>query len=146
MGYTFKSPESKREWHDYYALRWQILRAPWQQPIGSERDEFEAQAFHLMVLDKNKNVIGVGRLHRTSKTTAQIRYMAIRDELHGKGIGSQLLRKLEDQAKAWQCQEIILNARETGLGFYLNHAYTITGDAPTLFGSIAHKKMRKQLS
>lgn len=146
MSFIVKSPETEQEWRGYYQLRWEILRAPWQQPPGSERDELEDQAFHLMVTDSNQRLVGVGRLHRISANTAQIRYMAVRNEVRGKGIGGQLLTGLENKARVWGCQEIILNARETGLQFYLQHAYEIIGEAPTLFGSIAHKKMRKRLN
>lgn len=146
MGYTFKSPEADQEWHDYFQLRWQILRAPWQQPQGSERDELEDEAFHVMALDDNRLTVGTGRLHRISNTSAQIRYMAVDPRHQGKGIGSQLLRILEDEAKISGCLEILLNARTTSLAFYQKHNYQIIGDAPELFGCIAHKQMRKQLT
>jgi GNAT superfamily N-acetyltransferase len=146
MGYSFKSPGSDQEWHDYFQLRWLILRAPWQQPHGSERDELEDAAFHVMCLADNRHIVGAGRLHRLSDTSAQIRYMAVDPRQQGKGIGSQLLRKLEDEAKIWGCQEILLNARTTSLDFYQKHNYQIIGDAPVLFGRIAHKQMRKQLT
>jgi N-acetylglutamate synthase-like GNAT family acetyltransferase len=146
MGYTLKSPATEQEWYDYYQLRWQILRAPWQQPLGSERDEFENEAFHIMAIDNQNNVSGVGRLHRLSNSNAQIRYMAVLPQHQGKGIGGQILQRLEKQARDWGCQEILLNARTTSLDFYLRHGYQITGEAPMLFGSIAHKQMHKFLS
>ncbi|MEJ2362384.1 MAG: thioesterase, partial [Gammaproteobacteria bacterium] len=42
MNYTYKSPQTKQEWQAYFDLRWRILRAPWQQARGSERDDLEA--------------------------------------------------------------------------------------------------------
>ena len=146
MGVTYKSPESEQEWHDYFRLRWQILREPWQQPEGSECDELEGQAFHLMALDVNRNILGTGRLHRLSDSSAQIRYMAVDPQHQGKGIGSQLLRLLEDEAREWGCGEILLNARSVSLEFYLRHGYQVIGEAPMLFDSIAHQRMRKALA
>lgn len=143
MGYTFKSPESAQEWHDYFSLRWQILREPWQQPPGSERDELENEAFHVMALDDNHHTVGTGRLHRLSDTQAQIRYMAVHPLHQGKGVGRDLLIQLEIQACAWGCLEILLNARTAALEFYLHHNYQIIDEAPMLFGSIAHKRLRK---
>jgi N-acetylglutamate synthase-like GNAT family acetyltransferase len=145
MAYTFKSPESDQEWQDYYELRWRILREPWQQPRGSERDEHECDAFHVMVLDDMQRTVATGRLHRIDDSRAQIRYMAVTPGKQGSGIGSKVLQILEETAKAMGFQEIILNARETSLGFYRRYGYQILADAPVLFGSIAHKRMRKSL-
>lgn len=145
MTYSFKSPESEQEWRDYYQLRWQILRKPWQRPEGSERDELEDQAFHVIALDNTSTVIGAGRIHSLDENSAQIRYMAVAQEFQGQGVGSRLLEQLEATARNWQCQEIVLNARNSCLNFYTKHGYKIIGEAPTLFGSIAHTRLRKQL-
>jgi len=146
MTYFFQSPKSDQEWHDYYSLRWKMLRQPWQQPRGSEQDELEADAFHLMAQDVSGHIVGVGRLHRNSVSQAQVRYMAVLPEYQGKGIGRQLLMHLEQQARNWGSLEIILNARTTYLTFYLKQGYSVVGDADALFGSIAHKRMRKLLA
>ena len=145
MGYALKSPETEQEWHDYYRMRWQVLRAPWNQPPGSERDELENSAFHLMAITDTHQLIGVGRIHRLSSRSAQIRYMAVHLDLARQGIGSMLLAGLENQARTWQSSEIVLNARTSCLAFYQKHNYDVIADAPTMFGSIAHKRMRKLL-
>ena len=145
MGNTFKSPQTEQEWRDYYQLRWLVLREPWQQPQGSEQDALEDQAFHIMAVDASGHTIGTGRLHRLTQISAQIRYMAVHPQQQGKGIGRQLLQRLEQEAVNWGCQEIVLNARSGSLDFYLHQGYQIIGEAPLLFGSIAHKHMRKLL-
>ena len=98
-----------------------------------------------MVVDDTNQTVGVGRLHRNDNTQAQIRYMAVLPQFQGKGLGGQLLAGLEQRARKWGCEEIVLNARTTSLDFYLHHHYQIMGEAPMLFGSIAHKRMRKLL-
>lgn len=145
MSYRIQAPVSEHEWHDYYDLRWQVLRQPWQQPRGSEKDELDAEAFHLMAQDDTGHIIGVGRLHRNSDIQAQVRYMAVSPDHQGKRIGLQLLTRLEQQARDWGSREIVLNARSTCLGFYQKRDYQIIGEADTLFDSIAHKRMRKFL-
>ena len=145
MAYILTSPETEQDWQDYFQLRWQVLREPWQQPRGSERDELEDQAMHIMAVDEHRNILGVGRLHRLTDHSAQIRYMAVHPQQQGKGIGSQLLRRLENAAESWGCLEVLLNARSKALDFYLQRDYQIIGEAPMLFGCIAHKCMRKQL-
>ena len=34
-----RSPSQTSEYNAYYSLRWQVLRAPWKQAKGSEKDE-----------------------------------------------------------------------------------------------------------
>lgn len=146
MGYLYKTPQSIEEWRSYYQLRWEVLREPWHQPAGSERDKLEEQAFHIMAVDTNQNsVVGVGRLHRLDYHRVQIRYMAVHPNHQGIGIGVQLLSRLEQQAVVLGVQEILLNARTTSLEFYLHRGYRIIEAGPLLFGTIAHMKMSKQL-
>ena len=66
-----RSPANESEFKAYYALRWKILREPWNQPPGSEKDEFEQVAVHLAAWDDAGNLIGVGRLHRVSENAAK---------------------------------------------------------------------------
>ena len=145
MAYILTSPETEQDWQDYFQLRWQVLREPWQQPRGSERDELEDQAMHIMAVDEHRNILGVVRLHRLTDHSGQIRYMAVHPQQQGKGIGSQLLRRLENEARSWGCLEVLLNARSSALDFYLQRGYQIIGEAPVLFECIAHTRMRKRL-
>jgi hypothetical protein len=61
---VIRFPATESEFEAYYALRWKILREPWNQPPGSEKDEFEGEAVHLAAWDDYGKIIGVGRLHR----------------------------------------------------------------------------------
>jgi ABC-type Fe2+-enterobactin transport system substrate-binding protein len=53
-----RSPISPSEWDAYFDLRWQILRQPWGQPRGSERDSED-------VIDAAGKSLACGRLHLT---------------------------------------------------------------------------------
>ena len=70
------SPDSQEDFEKYYSLRWKLLRYPWNQPKGSEKDEFEDTAFHVMICENGRIPVGVGRLHINNDGEAQIRYMA----------------------------------------------------------------------
>ena len=138
-------PASAEDFRRYYELRWRILRAPWQQPHGSERDPLDENSTHLMLVDSTRTVAGVGRLHFNSVREAQIRYMAI-DVMHQrKGLGSSLLDALEYRARELGAASILLDARESALGFYYKHGYTVHGGGHMLFNRIAHVRMEKQL-
>lgn len=140
--WQLRPPATEQEWHDYYQLRWRILREPWQQPLGSERDALEDAAYHLMLVDEHGSIAAAGRLHKIDATTAQVRYMAVATEHQGKGAGSRILAGLEAQAAAWGCSSVQLNARDTALVFYQRSGYFDIAAAPEQFG-IRHYVMRK---
>lgn len=138
-------PSTPEQFEQYYDLRWRILRAPWRQARGSERDEREDESIHLMACDNANQVIAVGRLHLNSPQQAQIRFMAVETEHQREGIGSKLLFALEEKAKALGAEEIIFEARANIAGFYKRYGYKTIAPGNTLFGSIYHYKMSKNI-
>jgi ribosomal protein S18 acetylase RimI-like enzyme len=138
-------PKTEQEFAKYYDLRWRILRAPWGQPPGSEKDELEDESIHLMACQTGI-VLGVIRAHFKKPHIAQIRYMAVDDKYQGKGIGSKLLKEIEKRIKAKGGRQIVLNAREVAVEFYEERGYEIVGKAHMLYGTIEHFKMAKLLS
>ena len=140
------TPISDEDWNRYYDLRWQVLRKPWNQPRGSERDDLDATAFHLMLRDQSGDVVAIGRLHLNSPEEAQVRYMAVQDPWQGRGLGGRILQGLEQQARDQSVRCIVLNAREGAINFYLKRGYLIEGPAETLFGAIHHVRMGKDVS
>ena len=78
---SFVLLQPNRNLKAYYAFRWQILREPWNQPPGSEKDEFESRAIHLAAWDDAGRLIGIGRLHRVAENYGQVRYMAVEPTL-----------------------------------------------------------------
>lgn len=141
---VLKQPETPAEWQAYFQLRWRVLRAPWQQPLGSEQDDLEAQSVHLMLVSDQGEIAAVGRLHSVDSDIAQVRYMAVADAWQGKGAGAKILEGLEQHAVELGVKVVILNARETAIPFYHKLGYTDVAAAPTQFG-IRHLKMQKVL-
>ena len=139
------NPIKREEFEQYYYLRWKILRKPWNQAKGSEKDELEDKSIHRTVYDKNGKLIGCGRLHFNSKIEAQIRYMAVEKEYQGKGVGSLILKSLEEAAKVRKAKYIILNSRKNAVKFYKKYDYHVVKKGQTLFDSIEHYKMMKKL-
>lgn len=130
----------------YFALRWEVLRAPWGRPPGSERDPEDHGALHLMLEDDQGRALAVGRLHRLDAERGQIRYMAVVPEARGRGLGRRILEALEQRARGLGLRRIVLDAREEALGFYLRHGYRALGPGHVLFGSIRHVRMEKALA
>jgi ribosomal protein S18 acetylase RimI-like enzyme len=137
-------PKSKKEFDAYYLLRWKILRKPWNQPFGSEKDDKELDAVHLIAILGNR-VVGVARGHFNSKDQAQIRYMAVDNSFQNRGIGRELLMQLEEKLKEKGAREIILKAREKAVSLYEKQGFEIFAEGEVLFGEIAHFWMRKKI-
>jgi len=139
------TPTSASEWEKYYQLRYQVLRMPWNQPFGSERAEDDSTATHALLVDDSGEAAGVGRLHQHSPEEAQIRFMAIRPDKQGKGLGDLILKYLEEIARQWQVKYITLQAREKALNFYHRNGFKVVEKSHLLFGEIQHYKMIKYL-
>ena len=138
-------PETPEQFDEYFFLRWRILRAPWDRLRGSEKDEFDETADHVTVRDQDGRLLGIGRLHFNSWQEAQIRFMATEEDCRGTGVGRLLIGRLEEIARARGAERIVLNARDSVLGFYLRFGYAVTGPGPTLFDKIRHSRMEKSL-
>jgi GNAT superfamily N-acetyltransferase len=143
---TVIEPSSPDELEKYYRLRWKILRAPWNQPPGSERDPLDDCSTHIMAVNSARQPLGVGRLHFNSIGEGQIRYMAVAAGHQRHGIGSLILENLEARARLMGATTIVMDARETAIGFYTKRGYEPTGAGHTLFGQIAHVQMCKRFS
>ncbi|NIR61052.1 MAG: GNAT family N-acetyltransferase [Gammaproteobacteria bacterium] len=142
---TILEPETEEDFERYYELRWRILRAPWHQPRGSERDALDAQAIHLMACLADRVPVGVGRLHLVAPGEARIRYMAVAPAQRGLGIGRRLLAALEGRARTAGVRRIRLEAREAAVEFYRRHGYRAAGPGHVLYGRIRHRRMDKTL-
>ena len=138
-------PANSRDWDEYFHLRWSVLRQPWNQPRGSERDERESDSVHLMICDTEHRAIAIGRLHFNSPLEAQIRFMAVTPRWQHSGLGSRILGALERRAKAAGAVSVVLNSRDGAVPFYQKHGYKTEQPAETLFGQVAHIRMRKEL-
>jgi N-acetylglutamate synthase-like GNAT family acetyltransferase len=140
-------PETAQEWEQYYQLRFTVLREPWGQLKGSEVLQDEDQADHVMVIDsENNQIVGVARMQTNTPTQGQVRCVAVAPQMQGRGVGKLVMNYLEKLAQQKGIQEIILDARENAVKFYLSIGYEIFDDSYLLFGQIQHWKMRKQLS
>jgi N-acetylglutamate synthase-like GNAT family acetyltransferase len=138
-------PQTPSEWEAYYDLRWRVLRAPWNQPKGSEKDDMESSSYHCMVVDDDGEVAGTGRLQMNSPELAQIRYMAVDLNLHGKGIGKKIMNALEEEARSRGAKSVFLQAREIAVPFYLSCGYEIIEKTFLLYNTIQHYSMKKNL-
>jgi N-acetylglutamate synthase-like GNAT family acetyltransferase len=138
-------PKTTEEFDKYYDLRWEVLRKPWGKEKGSEKDEFEYESFHAMAVDDADIAIGVIRLQKIEEGLGQIRYMGVRKENSGAGIGSQLIAYIEGIARLNEMGEILLHSRENAVPFYLKNDYQLIEKSYLLWGEIQHFLMKKNI-
>lgn len=143
--YFIKPPKSKEEWKNYFIFRWELLRKPLGMSKESLKDDREDSSYHLMGINDENDVIASGRVHFNDKKEAQIRYMAVKDNYKRKGIGSEIVIKLEDYASSKGAIRMVLNARENALSFYLSLGY-IEKDPYQSDTGIPHSRMEKNLT
>jgi predicted GNAT family N-acyltransferase len=143
INYKIIIPSNKIELELYYNLRYEVLRKPWGQPEQTTRDEWENQSLHVLMIDDSRKAIATGRLQFNSETEGQIRSMAVAEQFRGKGLGTKVLKFIEEKAIEKKISKIILDARDNAVNFYLKNGYDIEGDSYLLFDVIPHFRMMK---
>jgi len=138
-----RPPKTPEEFQRYRDLRWKILRAPYNQPRITEKDDQGIVDFPLMVCEVDGIPIGVGRAHFISKDEAQIRSISVEPEWEGKGIGSIVLKELEKIVSEKEAKRIIIHARNNAIEFYKKNGYREVEPSYTLFDEIEHTMMEK---
>ena len=139
-----QQPLSSYDFEAYYQLRYQVLREPWGQLPGSERDESDPTSIHAFIKTGDQ-AIACARLNFTDDTTAQIRFMAVHPDFQGKGLGKKVLTYLEEIARQNNRNHIILHAREHAVNFYTACGYSIKEKSYLMWGKIQHYLMEKFL-
>ena len=74
----------------------------------------------------------------------RMRYVAIKENIQGGGIGSKMLMFFEEQARAKEFKSIYCHARDTAINFYSKNGYKTEGEMFEQV-TIPHIKMRKIL-
>jgi N-acetylglutamate synthase-like GNAT family acetyltransferase len=126
-------------------LRYEVLRKPWDQPRGSEKDDQEETSVHIMAVDEKENVLGVCRLQFNSADVAQLRFMGVKENTQGLGIGKKLIGYAEQKARSEGASKMILQAREIAVEFYKACGYSIVEKSFLMWGKIQHYLMEKKL-
>ena len=139
-------PKTPDDFSKYYLLRYNLLRKPWKQLPGSEKDKGDDSAIHRMIVNPSDGeVLAVGMIQFNTNKEAQIRYMAVSECSQGRGLGTQMIESLESIAKEEGAVWIILQAREKAIKFYEKNEYKIIKKTHLLFNEIQHWLMQKEI-
>ena len=143
--FEIRSPTSEEEWERYDNFRWEVLRKPLKMSHIPLKDNLEEASIHLMGVTSEGKIIACGRLHLNTSYEAQIRYMGVSEDSRRSGIGSKMLKKLEDDAIKQGANQIMLNARENAVPFYKSLGYFEVGPYESDI-QIPHTRMEKKIS
>jgi predicted GNAT family N-acyltransferase len=131
------------EYAEELDLRWRVLR----EPLGLGRDAvefpFEAESLHLVALEAGR-VVACVLFHPEGPGTGRLLQMAVEPWKQGTGLGTRLVRALEDEVARRGFREVTLHARDTAVGFYARLGYAPIGP-PYLEVGIPHQNMRRRL-
>ncbi|OAT30961.1 fatty acid biosynthesis protein FabY [Proteus myxofaciens] len=144
--YHLRTPKTQAEFDAYYMFRWEMLRKPLHQPEGSEKDGYDSIAHHQMVIDETGSPVAIGRLYINADNEGAIRFMAVRTDAQGKGLGTLIAMALESLARQEGVKRIVCSAREESVHFFEKLGYEnsglVTGPQTT---PIKHYFMKKSI-
>ena len=125
-------------------LREEVLRKPLNLQLTEKDTAQDADEIIIGAFDTQGHLAGCVQLRPISIKQLKLRQMAVAPRLQGKGVGRRLIAFAEDIALQKKYETIVLNARETALGFYQKLGYTVRSQAFLEVG-ILHYKMNKSL-
>jgi len=142
-----RQPCLQDEFEEMFDLRWRVLRKPWDQPKGSEKDERDCKenGVHHFIAVVNEKIVGTARYHTCNEHEGQIRYLAVEEEYRGQNIGKNLLKHIERLSISLGIQYIKLNARKSARGLFEKLDYEMLAEGPKLFNEIDHIVMGKPI-
>ena len=143
---VIRTPESMDDFRAYYALRYHVLREPWGQARGTEKDDYEPLCQHLMAVDdQTGEVVGVIKWMERDPGVAWLSHLAIAAERQKQGIGQLLVHAVEDAARVQGCRVIGANSRLNSTDYFERLGYRIEGLPDRYFSTIQVVWMAKEL-
>lgn len=145
--YHLRVPLTEQELNDYYQFRWEMLRKPLHQPVGSEKDGYDMMAHHQMVVDTQGKVVAVGRLYINADNEGSIRFLAVAAHVRNKGLGTLIAITLESIARQEGVKRIVCSAREETVSFFDKLGFVNQGEITTPQTTpVRHFLMRKPIA
>ncbi len=137
------APHGSPFYEEILALRYEVLRKPLGLEYSKEQLAAEADFIHLGMLIEGQ-VKATLFLLEESSGVMRMRQVAVSPELQGKGIGRRLVEETEKVCRRLGVKEIVLDARQGAIPFYVRVGYETYGE-PFLQSTLPHMAMRKRL-
>ena len=141
-----KTPTTREEFKAYYALRYKVLREPWEHPKGTEKDDYEPISEHFMAVDdRTGEVLGVIKLYEKAPGVGNISHLAVAMSHQHKGIGMSLVQAVEKRARERDFKTLGAMSRVTATAYFEKYGYHIAGIPTPHLGTIHLVWMEKEL-
>ncbi|GHJ29068.1 GNAT family N-acetyltransferase [Streptomyces hygroscopicus] len=141
-----------------FAVRREVFVVEQRIPEEEEMDAYDAHAVHLLATDAEGAPVGTVRfLHGAAAdkkyahagvdgaTTAVLGRLAVTRAARGTGLGAELVRAVEAEARRRGLDEVYLEAQTHALGFYERLGYEAYGAEFDEGSGIPHRAMRRPL-
>lgn len=122
------------------ALRKKVL----YEARGISPSDYNEEENHIQIAGFNNDYIIATCSLVPDEDNCRMRYVAIRSDIQGSGIGSKMLAFFEEQARNQGFKSIYCHARDTAISFYAKNGYKTEGEIFEQV-TIPHIKMRKTL-
>ena len=141
-----KSPQTREEFKEYYALRYELLRRPWGQAKGTEKDDYEPISQHFMAVDDQaKKIVGVIKLMEKEPGVGWLSHLAVAKGFQGQGIGKLLVETVEHAAAEKGYAVVGCMSRLNTTAYFEKFGNHIAGLPTHYFGTIQVAWMEKKL-
>ena len=110
-------------------LRDEVLRKPLGRALTPEDLAGEESQLHFGLFDSGGDLAACVVAVPVSATEARIRQMAVSPARRGRGLGRRLMDRVEQDLRGRGVRTVVLNARESAVGFYEKLGYSVVGDA-----------------
>ncbi|MFD3515090.1 GNAT family N-acetyltransferase [Streptomyces sp. NPDC058657] len=151
--YTVRVAAGPQDLDACFAVRKEVFVAEQEVPEDIEYDSYDRTAVHVLALSGDGTALGTGRLlhgaDALGKTGAgpdvgSLGRLAVSAAARGLGVGTALVRGIEDAARERGLTAIDLHAQTHALGFYERLGYEVYGPV-FLDAGIEHRAMRRAL-
>lgn len=137
-----KLVESEADMEAAVGIRFRVFVDEQGVPPDIELDEYDAVSTHAIALLEGV-AVGAGRMY-LEDGSARIGRMAVDRQHRRGGVGGQILRFLEEEARSQGATSFTLHAQEYVKAFYAAHGYVEHG-AAFMEAGISHIEMRKRV-
>jgi predicted GNAT family N-acyltransferase len=144
MAYTVRFASTTEDRDLAFELRRLVFEVEQNVPRPLDRDAYDFNADHVVVLDENGACVGTGRAVRLDNRTCQIGRMATAATHRKAGVGAAVLDSLERMVELRGLREVVVHSQLPAVSFYGRRGYVAEGDT-FLEEGVPHVKMRKIL-
>lgn len=98
----------------------------WDEDLKNIPEVYDNAGGAFVIAELEGRVVGMGALKRVDAETAELKRMRVQPEYQGKGLGTKLLRLLENKAKELGYTCLILDTslqQQAALHMYTKHGY-----------------------